>query len=297
MSKQVLLLVDGLSVIYRAFHAIHGLGASDGRPTNAVFGFVRMWQQMVRLWAPTHAAVVFDGGLPESRLAALAEYKAQRPPMPEALRQQLPEIEEFLRCSGVVAVRIEGQEADDVIATLAEKAARDGVQVLIASSDKDLFQLVNDQVVVVTPSKDGQRIGPNEVLEKTGVAPEQISEWLALTGDTVDNIPGVPGVGGKTAAQWLQRYGSLAALKASLKDIPSDRLRTALSENWEVVERNLEMVRLKRDLPVAIGWPDLKLGSPRTDDLIRFYERMEFRSLADELRRSAGKDPQMSFGF
>lgn len=297
MSERILLLVDGLSLIYRVFHAIRGLTARDGRPTNAVFGFVRMWNQLVRLWTPTHGAVVFDGGLPESRLAALAEYKAQRPPMPEALRQQLPDIEEFLCYAGVAAIRIDGQEADDVIATLAEKAARDGFQVLIASSDKDLYQLVSDRIVIVPPSKDKHAIGPSEVQEKIGVPPEKVPEWLALTGDAVDNIPGVPGVGEKTAAQWLQRFGSLSALRESIQQIPNERLRAALAENWAVVERNLEMIRLKKDVPVSIEWSQLALGSPRVDDLVRFFERMEFHSLANDLRRGSGTSTQLNLGF
>lgn len=292
-----LLLVDGLSLIYRAYHAIRDLNASDGRPTNAVYGFVRMWNQLVRQWKPTHGAVVFDGGLPETRLAALAEYKAQRPPMPEALRRQLPEIEQFVRCAGAKALRIEGQEADDVIATLSEQASSQGARVLIATNDKDLFQLVSENVAVVSSTKNGVAWGREEVLGKTGVSPEKIPEWLALTGDASDNIPGVPGVGEKTAAQWLRQFGSLDGLKQSINEIPSEKLRKALQENWAVVERNLEMVRLNKTLPLPVQWQELRLSEPVLGDLLRFYDHMEFRSLADEIRNREKPTSQLSLGF
>lgn len=295
--SSTLLLVDGLSLIYRAFHAIRKLSTGDGRPTNAIYGFVRMWNQLVRQWNPSHGAVIFDGGLPDSRLAALAEYKAQRPPMPEALRQQLPEIEEFVKLCGATSIRLEGQEADDVIATLCEQAAGDGARVLIASSDKDLFQLVRDNVLVVSPAKEGVALGAKDIKEKTGVSPEQIPEWLALIGDASDNIPGVPGVGEKTAAQWLARFGSLESLKNSLREISSERLRASLQENWPVVERNLGMVRLNKTLPLPIHWRDLQLREMRLDDLLRFCERMEFRSLADELQRRNKQTSQLNLGF
>lgn len=295
--SSTLLLLDGLSLIYRAFHAIRELSTGDGRPTNAVYGFVRMWNQMMRQWRPSHGAVVFDGGLPDARLAALAEYKAQRPPMPEAMRRQLPEIEEFVDYAGATSIRLEGQEADDVIATLCEQAAGDGARVLIASSDKDLFQLVTENVLLVLPSKEGVALGPKDVKEKTGVAPNQIPEWLALTGDASDNIPGVPGVGEKTAAQWLARFGSLDNLKQSLSEISSERLRVALQENWPVVVRNMELVKLNKTVPLPIHWRDLKIRNMRFSDLLRFYERMEFRSLADELRRRNEPSSQLNLGF
>ncbi len=295
--SDVLLLVDGLSVAYRAFHAIRELAARNGRPTNAVYGFVRMWNQLARIWQPTHAAVVFDGGLPDARLAALAEYKAQRPPMPEGLRLQLPDIEEFLRYAGVKALRVEGQEADDVIATLCDQAARDGARVLIATNDKDLFQLIRDEIRIVPPSKDAAAMGPREVLEKTGVPPEKIPEWLALTGDQSDNIPGVPGVGAKTAAQWIRQFGSLDELKRGAGHIGSERLRAALEQNWPTVERNLEMVRLNRNVALPVQWRDLAVQNPRLDDLISFYEKMEFRSLANELRQNNEGRAQLSFEF
>lgn len=297
MSDRILLLVDGLAIVYRAFHAVRDLRASDGKPTNAVYGFIRMWQQLARKHKPTHAAVIFDGGLPDSRLAVLADYKAQRPAMPDALRQQLPDINEFLKAARVAAVRLEGEEADDVIATLALRAEREGFRVLVASNDKDLWQIVDDRIAMVPPTKNEQIIGPTEIQERTGMAPEKIPEWLALTGDAVDNIPGIPGVGEKTATQLLRRFGSLSALQERLTEIDNDRLRVALSEYWPTIERNLAIVRLKTDVAITGGWDDFRLREPDWSALMTFYERMEFRTLAEEVRRKGEQGPVLDLGL
>ena len=161
-------------------------------------------------------------GLPEERMIRLPTYKAQREPMPDPLRAQFADIERYLDLAGVCSIRMEGQEADDVIATLTA-AAPSGV--LIATSDKDLYQLIDDRVFMISPSKAGAKIGCEEVFEKTGVQPEKIVEWLALTGDTVDNIPGVPGIGPKTAAKLLAQFGSLENLWSKLDEVASQKLR------------------------------------------------------------------------
>jgi DNA polymerase I len=285
-----------MNVAYRAFYAIASLSTKSGRPTNALFGFIKMLHQLRQLWSPSHWAVVFDGGLPEDRLAALATYKAQRKPMPDALREQLPLIESFLAASRVSAIRLDGQEADDIIATFADQSSSLGAEVLIASSDKDLFQLVNDRVSVVAPSKAGAKMGPADVLAKTGVGPDRMVDWLALTGDTVDNIPGVPGVGPKTATKLMEQFGSLDGLLAATGQIASERLRTAIEANREVIARNLELVRLRRDLPVKLDLGALKVREPDADRLVSLYDEMEFRSLAEGLRKAGREGPMLNFG-
>jgi len=209
MSSNVLLLVDAMAGIYRAFYAIRNLSTSAGEPTNAVFGFVRMLRQLETWWEPSHVVVVFDGGLPEERMTLVPEYKAQRAPMPDDLRAQIPRIEEFLDLYGVPRVRVLGEEADDVMATMVRTAEEDAESVLLATSDKDLYQLVNETVKLVRMSGEQGLMGREEVIEKTGVPPEKIIEWLALVGDSADNIKGVPGVGPKTAAKLLTEHGSL----------------------------------------------------------------------------------------
>lgn len=291
-----LLLVDGTGVAYRAYYAIASLSTRAGRPTNAVFGFIKMMQQLEQVWTPTHWAVVFDGGLPEERMARLPTYKAQRKPMPDPLREQFQPIEQYLERARVPSIRIDAQEADDVMASLADAARQRGSEVLMASSDKDLYQLVGERVGIVPPSKAGARIGPPEVVEKTGVPPEKIVEWLALAGDTVDNIPGVPGVGPKTAAKLLAEFGSLEGLWENLARVASAKLREALTAHRDDVARNVELVTLRRDIPVSADWDTMKVRPLEPARLVPFYDEMEFVSLARAMRQAEGDGPMLNFG-
>jgi DNA polymerase-1 len=240
-----LLIVDGHAYAYRAFHAIRDLRGPEGRPTNAIYGFVKMFEKMRSALAPTHLAVVWDGGLSAGRLAVLPEYKAQRPEMPTELRPQLDEIVRYLAAVSVTSVCQPGVEADDYIACLARQAAKAGWNVVIASSDKDFMQLVSPQIGLLNPNdKSGTIWTREQVRAKAGVEPEQVADWLALMGDAVDNIPGVPGVGPKTAVGLLQQFGSVTALLERLDEVRSDRLRAVLAEATEVLHRNLMLVRL-----------------------------------------------------
>lgn len=278
-----LLLIDGNAVAYRAFYAIRELSTSDGRPTNALYGFIRMMQQLNRQWAPTHEVAVFDGGLPDERMELLTTYKAQREPMPDALSGQFPLIEEFLALSRVAMLREDRQEADDVMASLAARASEHGAEVLLATSDKDLFQLVNDRVSIIPPTKSEVRMGPAAVRDKTGVDPAGIAEWLALIGDSSDNIPGVPGVGPKTAAKLLHAYATVAGVYEHLDEIKQDKLREALRAHRKDVLRNVRMTRLRTDLPLAVDWDGWRLREADVKGLYDFCQRMEFKSMAREL--------------
>ncbi|HPG01178.1 MAG TPA: 5'-3' exonuclease H3TH domain-containing protein [Kiritimatiellia bacterium] len=286
MLQETLLLVDGTGVAYRAFYAIARLSTKAGQPTNAVFGFIKMLLQMDAQWKPAACVVVFDGGLPAERMARLPTYKAQRKEIPDDLRSQFAMMEEFLACAGILSLRVEGEEADDVIATLADRGVREGRRVLIASSDKDLFQLVTDGVEMIGPQKAAEKMDAAAVHAKTGVWPQQIVDWLALTGDSSDNIPGVPGVGPKTAAKLLADYGSVDGLWQRLSEVESDRIRDLLVAHRDAVERNLELVRLRKDIPLQVTWSDLQRKQVPAARLISFYESMEFASLAKGLRES-----------
>ena len=279
-----LLLVDGSATMYRAFYAIRTLSTRAGLPTNALYGFIRMISQMREVWAPTHWMVVFDGGSPPRRLEALPEYKAQRAPMPDELRSQIPLMERYLDCARIDRVRVEKEEADDVMATLAARASREGAEVFLATSDKDMFQLVDAQVQIVSVSGKPERMGPQEVLTKTGVFPEKIIPWLALIGDTADNIPGVPGVGPKTAAALLNEHGSIDALVANVESVARPKLREALQGHMDAVTRNLELVRLETDLNVPGSWSDAVVRNGDNAALLPFFEEMEFETLAKSLR-------------
>ena len=278
-----LLLIDGHAVAYRAFFAIRELSTAAGEPTNAVYGFIRMVQHLVRHWNPSHAAVVFDGGLSAERMELLPSYKAQRAAMPDALRMQFSAMEEFLAQAGLAMVRQEQQEADDVLATLCDQASAASAEVLVATGDKDMFQLANEQVFIIPTTKSDERMGPPEVLSRTGVLPRQIPDWLALIGDQADNIPGVPGVGPKTAAKLLREFQSVDGLYAALAAVPSDKLRAALESHRASVERNLKMTRLHTDLPLAINWRDCRLAPGDTSGLLSLYRRLEFHAMVRSL--------------
>lgn len=286
MAFRRLLIIDGTGYLYRSYFAIKVLSARDGTPTNAVFGFIRAVHQFIQVWRPTHLVVAWDGGTPQARLDLLSTYKAQRPPMPDPLRIQIAPILEYLERAVIPVVRLERQEADDIIASLAAWARREGAdEVLIASSDKDLFQVVDDRVWIVGTAKDEPRMGSDAIREKTGVSPSQIVEWLALTGDTVDNIPGVEGIGPKTAAKLLQQFGSLAALWPRLSEVESERIRTRLAEARARVETNVRLVRLLSDLGGLPSWEAMAVTSEAPGRLRPFYDRMEFHSFLKSMEQ------------
>ncbi|MBI3985494.1 MAG: hypothetical protein HY343_01115 [Lentisphaerae bacterium] len=303
-----LLLVDALNLIYRSFYAIRDLSTAAGQPTNALFGFIKTLQQLDKGWRPTHRLVVFDGAQAKERRSIFEGYKAQRPPMPEPLRRQLPLIEEFLNQADIQHVRLPEKEADDVIASLAarvetestrpsklgtsgEPACRELVDsveptdVLIASSDKDLFQVVSERVLLLPSSKPEEQMGRAEVAAKTGVQTTQIVDWLALTGDAVDNIPGVPGVGAKTAARWLNEFGSLEGVWTNLEAVMPEKLREALRSHKAEVERNVRLIRLDRTVSLPLEWESLRSRPPDPARLIPFFETMEFHSLIRPLQQ------------
>lgn len=268
---------------YRAFYAVRGLSTRAGRPTNALFGFVRMLKQLEAHWRPDRIVVAFDGGSPAHRLEKCPEYKAQRAPMPDELRSQLPLINAFLEAAGVPMVLLKGQEADDVIATLADRAAQAGATVLLATSDKDLMQLVNGRIRIVPPTKADEEMGPAGVLAKTGVQPEQIVDWLALIGDTSDNIPGIHGVGPKTATKLIAQFGSLSACLAQADRIESETLRAKVQAGKTVAETNVQLMTLDKNVPGVPGWGEIPAPAPDPAKLKAFFEQYELHKFAAEL--------------
>jgi DNA polymerase-1 len=288
MSAPRLLLVDGHGYAYRAFHAIRALHGPDGSPTNAIYGFVKMVGRLNSLLAPGYQAVVWDGGLAAERQAALPEYKQQRPPMPAALEQQLPGIMAWLEAMRCASLLQPGVEADDWIAGLAARGAAAGLEVVIASSDKDFMQLVGGQVGLLNPNDRTEKIWTADVVRnRTGVRPDQIVDWLSLVGDASDNIPGVPGIGPKTAAQLLARFGSVDALYARLDEVDSDKLRRSLQQSEPEVRRNQNLIRLKPEACPEVGLESLRVQPPDTHRLRALYEQWGFKSLLAELAQPA----------
>jgi DNA polymerase-1 len=279
----LLLLIDGHAYAYRAFHAIRGLTSPAGQPTNAIFGFIKSLEKLRSRLQPTHLAVIWDGGLSEERMRALPEYKAQRPPMPDDLEQQLDGIVAYLEAAGIASLCEDGVEADDWIAALALDAARE-MSVVIASSDKDFMQLVSPRIGLVNPNDKVERVwGREEVIAKCGVAPEQVVDWLSLVGDSVDNIPGVAGVGSKTSAELLAQFQTVEALYQRLSEVRSERLRENLRVAEAQVRRNQSLVRLRTDAGRRVTLEQLQPGEVQAARLRGLYEGWGFRSLAAAL--------------
>jgi DNA polymerase-1 len=282
-----LLLVDGHAYAYRAFYAIRSLNSPEGAPTNAIYGFVKMLQKMENILRPTHRLVLWDRGLAAERMAELPEYKQQRAPTPEDLERQFPQIESWLEAAGISAWSHPETEADDWIGTYARRAEAQGWRTVVASSDKDFMQLVSDRVGLFNPNDKIEKVWTAaEVVAKTGVRPEQVVDWLSLIGDAVDNIPGVPGVGSKTATQLLQKYDSIESLMGRLAEVKSESQRTNLQASADSLLRNRRLISLRTDL---VGGPDLQALRIESPDAVRrerlgtMYRKWGFRSLLSEL--------------
>ena len=297
-SAKRMVLIDGYAQIYRSFHAIQGLTGPAGEPTNALYGVARFLLRLEDRFPHTLGAMVLDKGAPRERLEILPEYKAQRPPMPDELRQQVEPIREWATASGWAVLEQEGCEADDLIAGIAAAVAAD-CEVLIVTHDKDLGQLVDgEHVRIVAPGKEGSFdvLGPAEVQAKFGVPPAAICDYLALVGDTSDNIPGVPGVGPKTAAALVAQFGSVEALLERLAEVSNPRIRELIAGNVEVLRRNLRLVRLPRVLPAEWrGIETLARRPPEWDRLLALARSHGLKSLvtALEKRRQDARNPTL----
>jgi DNA polymerase-1 len=284
--KPPFILVDGSSYLYRAFHALPGLSNTRGQQTGAVYGVLNMLRKLIDSYQPHHMAVVFDARGKTFRDDIYAEYKAHRPPMPEELSSQVEPLLEVIRAMGLPLLQIPGVEADDVIGTLAEQATAEGWRTLISTGDKDLAQLVNDRVTLINTMNDTV-LDEHSVQDKFGVTPGQMIDYLALVGDPIDNIPGVPKVGPKTAARWLSQYGSLDEIIAHADDIKGkvgEHLRAHLDQLG--LSKALATVRCDVELDVEPG--QLALQPPDTGALRAWFERLEFRSWLKQLETAAG---------
>ncbi len=285
MSLKRLLLIDGMAVVYRAFFAIRNISTSDGQPTNAVFGFVRMLRQLQSKWQPSHEAVIFDGGLPQRRMDLHAEYKAQRPDMPEDLRAQKPVVEEFLDAAGLCRAIVDNEEADDVIASVVARYRKEFNEILIATGDKDMYQLVDSKVKVIPVAGKEDLLDSDGVRAKTGVEPGMVPDWLALVGDASDNIPGVKGIGRKTAAKVLNEHGPLHQIFDGKPGGEQDKALSRILKDRDLVLKNLQMVSLKNDLDCPFSLEDMEVAGGDNRALINFCRKWEFDSIARELEQ------------
>jgi 5'-3' exonuclease len=289
-----LLLIDGHYYVYRSFHAIQTLNNSRGEPTNAIYGFVKTIRKMVKDLRPDLAAIFWDEGMPEKRVQLQPAYKQQREAMPEKMIPQLEFIQAFVRPMGFTSIALPNTEADDLMGCYVLAAARDQHDTVLATNDKDLFQLVSEKVKVYSTNKADLKspkdshalLGVAEVTQKWGVPPAGIAEVLALTGDSVDNIPGIEGVGLKTASSLIQQFGTIQNLLANLQDVSSEKLRQRLEQARPQILQNREMVSLDLEHPLPVPIADLKIR-PLYDEYLRGLEHCEFKSLLNEIRQEA----------
>jgi len=284
-----LILVDGSSYLFRAYHALPPLTNSQGEPTGAIVGVVNMLRKLIDTYRPELMAVVFDAPGKTFRDAIYPDYKAHRPPMPDELRAQVEPLHAIVRAMGLPLLIVSDVEADDVIGTLATQAAVAGIPTVISTGDKDLAQLVEDRITLINTMTD-QVLDRAGVVDKLGVPPEQVVDYLTLVGDSVNNVPGVPQCGPKTAAKWLAEYGSLEGLvehAAEIKGRAGENLRASLDR----LPLSRELVTIRTDVPLEVGPQDLRPGPADTATLRDWYAKLEAKRLLAILDQEAGAAP------
>jgi DNA polymerase-1 len=290
-----LYLIDGSSQMYRAYHAIRGLTGPDGKSTNAVYGFVTMLRKLLNDHQPQYIAASFDLAGPTFRDDIVTDYKANRAPMPGDLAEQIPWVHEACEAMGVPILTSRRYEADDVIGTLAAKAVAAGFDVAIVTGDKDFFQLVHDGVKVYNPKEEGTWYDAAAVKEKFGVAPEQVVDVLALMGDSIDNIKGVPGIGEKGARDLIAKYGDLETLLAHAAEVPNKRQREGLLEHADAARQSRSLARIHVDCPVDFDPEAMRFRGASRERCFDLFTRLGFRTLVMDFAPTAqtvGKDYQ-----
>lgn len=288
-----LYLIDGNSYFYRAYHATKHLSSSKGLPTNAIYIFTNMIFKVIRDRKPDSIAIAFDTPEPTERHIIYQDYKAQRPEMPQDLVIQIPHIKDIIRAFRVMLFEIPGYEADDIICTIALRAASENFNVFILSGDKDMMQIVGKNIKIYDPMKD-LMIDEQQVLKRFGVPPDKIPEIMALSGDAVDNIPGVRGIGEKTAKEILKEAGSLDAILSNPELISHNRLRNLIKDNIETIKLSKTLATLNCNLPLEYNFYDLSLKEPDWNELLELFKKFEFTSLI-KLIPSEGHSPRASY--
>ncbi|MCW9023680.1 MAG: DNA polymerase I [Gammaproteobacteria bacterium] len=291
-SSKPFILVDGSSYLFRAYHAMPGLTNSDGEHTGTIYGVVNMIRRLLADYDPEHIAIVFDAKGKTFRNDLYPEYKANRPPMPDDLREQIEPIHKIIEAMGLPLLCVEGVEADDVIGTLAEQAAKAGIETVISTGDKDMAQLVNKHVSLINTMTDSVS-DVDGVVEKFGVGPELIIDYLALVGDTADNVPGVPKVGPKTAARWLNQYGDLDAL-VNRADEVKGKVGEYLRDSLKQLPLSRQLVTIKCDVELEHSPETLNRNKPDMAQLKELFSRYEFKTWLSEILDSTSGDPVAS---
>ncbi|HZC68736.1 MAG TPA: DNA polymerase I [Nitrospirales bacterium] len=285
--RPVLYLIDGSAYLYRAFFALPDLSTSTGLPTNAVYGFTTMLQKVIRERHPEYLAVAFDEKGPTLRHEEFKEYKAHRPPMPDALSRQIPYIHRVVEAFAIPVVKLAGYEADDLIGTLAAQAASQGLEVVIVTGDKDMYQLLSPAVRIYDPVKD-KFLTEEDCLVRFGVEPALVVEVMGLMGDATDNIPGVKGIGEKTAKKLIAEFGTIENLLTHLSEVKGDKLRGLLEAHVDEARQSRKLATIVTDCPVTFDRERFRLGESRTDELSALYRELEFWGLLNTLHKQTG---------
>lgn len=277
-------MIDATAFCYRAFYALSSLATASGQPTNAVYGFLNILNKILKEQKPDYLICCFDVSRDTFRLKKFAQYKMQRPAMPDGLSSQIPIIKEIISAYGIPIFEKKGFEADDIIAELARKAAAKKMRVTIVSSDKDILQLVDSRISVFNPYKDnGLFYDTDKVKEIFGVSPKATVDILALMGDDADNIPGVPGIGEKTAEKLILEFGSLDKLLKNVAKVNPEKIREAISEHLERIKLNKDLISLDEKIGMEFDLKKVKFGPPDYKELSRIFKKLEFKSLLKEL--------------
>jgi len=293
MVNSRLFLIDANAFCYRAFYALKELSTTFGQPTNAIYGFINILNKILKDNKPEFVAACFDVSRDTFRQKKFAEYKIQRPPMPDGLSSQIPLIKQIISAYRIAIFEKEGYEADDVIATLSRKAKDKGLAVTIVSSDKDILQLVDDNTLVFSPYKDkGILYDKDKVLERFGVEPRQIPDVIALMGDAADNIPNVPGIGEVSAESLVKAYGSIENLLENSAKIKQEKLRKAINDNTATIKLNKELALLEARVEIDFDLDSLKLKEPDFKELFRLFKYLEFKKFLKNLPVSQEDSPQ-----
>jgi len=285
-SNKTLYIVDGSSYMHRAFHAIRNLSNSQGLPTNAILGFTKMFMKLLNDKSPDYVTVAFDVKGPTFRHKIFKDYKANRPPMPEDLAVQIPYIKDVVAGLSVKILEKEGYEADDIIGTVALLASNQGLNVVIVSSDKDFRQTVSHNTVM-WDSMSEKLTDYAAIKRDYGIEPEQIIEVMALSGDSADNIPGIPGVGKKTGLSLIQQFHSIENLFQNTDKITKSSLKKKLEEFKEQAFLSKKLVTITNSVPVDITLDDLRLGTPKKEKLLKIFRELEFKSLINKFSEHA----------
>ena len=288
MKKKKLFLIDGNSYCYRAYYAIKELRNSKGQPTNAIYGFVLMLKKLMSSQSPDYMAVAFDLKGPTFRHKKFKEYKIKRKPMPDDLVSQMPLIKDMVRAYNIPIFEKEGFEADDVLATIARKAAKKDIEVYIVTGDKDILQLIDENIKVCSTHKEGLVYDKENVKERfSGLGPESITDFMALAGDQSDNIPGVRGIGEKTAIELIKEFHDIDNLYKNLDSVKSDSRKKILADGEESARMSKELAIIDADVPIEVDIESMQMEAPDSKNLLGLFKAFEFRTLAKEI---AGND-------